>query len=83
MSKKVASGHSYYVRRIYVEKLFGQYTYDLKLDSAKLTHPTNLLILYGDNGSGKTTILKLILSLLTTVNVKVTRPLLLEPFLES
>lgn len=48
------------VSRISVDKLFGRYTYicDAPLDSS-------LLILYGDNGSGKTTILRLLFHLLS------------------
>ena len=49
------------VRQITVEKLFARYTYviPVKRDSS-------LLILYGDNGSGKTTILKMLFHLLST-----------------
>lgn len=50
------------VSRVIVEKLFGLYDYDLK----KSEDAGNILILYGDNGSGKTTILKLIFHLLST-----------------
>ena len=45
---------------IEVEQLFGRYNYTL---SKKDTHnevDSSLMILYGDNGSGKTTILKLL-----------------------
>ena len=50
--------------RISVEKLFGQFTYELptKDDPSDIS---KLLILYGDNGSGKTTILKMLYRLLS------------------
>jgi energy-coupling factor transporter ATP-binding protein EcfA2 len=50
---------------IEVEQLFGRYNYTL---SKKDTHnevDSSLMILYGDNGSGKTTILKLLFHLLS------------------
>jgi ABC-type multidrug transport system ATPase subunit len=60
-----SAAQSLAIERVEVKDLFGIYTYDLKLDSDGLnTHP-NLMILYGDNGSGKTTILKLIFNLLS------------------
>jgi energy-coupling factor transporter ATP-binding protein EcfA2 len=55
---------SRFLRQIYVEKLFGQYTYDLSLDPRGRESLSKLLILYGDNGSGKTTLLRLIFNLL-------------------
>jgi predicted ATPase len=47
------------IRRISIEGLFGQYTYDLPKDpeAQDLSH---LFILSGENGTGKTTLLKLI-----------------------
>jgi len=53
-----------YVQRVVVERLFGRYSYDLKLSSSTVEGPSRLIILYGDNGSGKTTILRLIFNLL-------------------
>jgi energy-coupling factor transporter ATP-binding protein EcfA2 len=53
------------IRRIVVERLFGQYTYNLTdKDLAAGTAP-KLLLLYGDNGSGKTTILRILFFLLS------------------
>jgi energy-coupling factor transporter ATP-binding protein EcfA2 len=52
--------------RIYVDKLFGDYSYDLELGSEVDEALLRLLILYGDNGSGKTTLLKLVFSLLAS-----------------
>jgi len=53
-----------YVRRIIVKKLFGQYSYDLRLDGDASAGQSKLIIFYGDNGCGKTTVLKLIFHLL-------------------
>src|SRR5260370_10310746 len=52
------------IQQIFVEKLFGQFTYRLGA-SDHSEHLSNLMILYGDNGSGKTTILQLITHLLS------------------
>lgn len=53
------------VVRIEVEKLFGRYTYILSREDNNFTD-SSLIILYGDNGSGKTNILKLLFHLLST-----------------
>ncbi|MEZ2237563.1 AAA family ATPase [Microcoleus sp.] len=53
------------VTRIEIEKLFGIYTYDLSKEVASTGSLSSLFILYGDNGSGKTTILKLLFHLLS------------------
>ena len=60
----IEGARSHYIKRVLVEKLFGQFTYELALDVKKTPDASKLLILYGDNGSGKTTILKLIFHLL-------------------
>jgi energy-coupling factor transporter ATP-binding protein EcfA2 len=52
------------IQQILVEKLFGQFTYRLGAGDHS-DHLSNLMILYGDNGSGKTTILQLITHLLS------------------
>lgn len=54
------------VVRIEVERLFGKYTYTLAKKDNNLHTDSSLIILYGDNGSGKTTILKLLFHLLST-----------------
>ena len=51
------------IKRIQVRGLFGTYDYDL-FPSSLASHPERLLILYGDNGSGKTTILRILFHLL-------------------
>ncbi len=52
------------IKEIKVVKLFGYYTYDIPLE--KIDDISQLLIIYGDNGSGKTTILKLVFWLLSS-----------------
>ncbi|MCF2150556.1 ATP-binding protein [Desmonostoc muscorum LEGE 12446] len=56
------------VVRIEVERLFGKYTYSLAKKDNNPHIDSSLIILYGDNGSGKTTILKLLFHLLSTGN---------------
>ena len=51
------------ITRIEVEGLFGTYSYTLA-PSPLAQSPERLLVLYGDNGSGKTTILTLLFHLL-------------------
>jgi len=48
------------IHKIFIEKLFGIYSYEIYLKEDKTLDFPNVLILYGDNGSGKTTILKLL-----------------------
>lgn len=52
------------VAQILIEELFGVYSYVLPNQSG--TEIEKLLIMYGDNGTGKTTILKLLFYLLST-----------------
>ncbi|EMY3477541.1 ATP-binding protein [Flavobacterium psychrophilum] len=52
------------ITKITVEKLFGSYDYSLPNNLE--TDISKLLIIYGDNGTGKTTILKLFFYLLST-----------------
>ena len=54
------------VVRIEVERLFGRYTYTLINQNQNSHSNSSLIILYGDNGSGKTTILKLLFHLLSS-----------------
>lgn len=51
-----------HVRRVYVKRLFGHFTYDLSVKGSDFS--PRLLILYGDNGSGKTTLLQMVFHLL-------------------
>lgn len=52
------------IKRIQVKGLFGMFNYDLKLLKTS-DDVEKVLILYGDNGSGKTTILKTVFHLLS------------------
>jgi energy-coupling factor transporter ATP-binding protein EcfA2 len=51
------------IKKITVKRLFGSYDYLLS-PAAEAEDPDRLLILYGDNGSGKTTILRALFHLL-------------------
>lgn len=55
-----------FVVRIEVENLFGRYNYTLSREDNYNLKDSSLIILYGDNGSGKTTILKLLFHLLSS-----------------
>src|SRR5262249_13677828 len=57
--------NSHAITRISVEKLFGQFSYSLPLKDVNNPDLSKLFILYGDNGSGKTTILNLLFHLLS------------------
>ena len=50
---------------IEVEQLFGRYNYTLSKKDIDGEVDSSLMIIYGDNGSGKTTILKLLFHLLS------------------
>lgn len=52
------------ISKIEVRKLFGVYNYNLQYTSSDVTYD-NLMILYGDNGTGKSTILRMINYLLS------------------
>ncbi len=52
-------------RRFAVRDLFGMYSYDFTVPETDAPESGKLLLLYGDNGSGKTTILNLIYHLLS------------------
>jgi len=53
------------ISHIDIEDLFGTYTYSIPMDSMDIS---KLLILYGSNGAGKTTILQMIFNLLSSEN---------------
>jgi len=55
------------IRRIRIERLFGYLTYVLPPEDRSSVDFNRLMILYGDNGSGKTTILTLLFCLLSPV----------------
>lgn len=52
------------INKITVKRLFDTFTYDLSLSKKEIVEPGNLFLLYGENGSGKTTVLNLIFHLL-------------------
>jgi len=58
------------ISRISVEKLFGRYTYEIPSKDITDADFLKLLILYGENGSGKTTILNLVYHILATAERK-------------
>ena len=53
------------IQHIEIEDLFGIYTYSIPVDNIDISQ---LLILYGQNGAGKTTILQMIYNLLSSEN---------------
>lgn len=65
MKKQPVVASDFGIRRIHVENLFGQFTYEICAEAAPLDDFPRLIILYGENGSGKTTVLKLVFDLLS------------------
>jgi len=53
------------ITRIRIEKLFGQYSYDLEFTQVAGRCAPKVGIIYGDNGTGKTTILEILFHLLS------------------
>jgi len=53
-----------FITRITVNELFGRYSYDLRCDESTLDC-SQLLLLYGENGTGKTTILSIVYHLVS------------------
>ena len=62
ISMKIKSPPGCYIEKIEVEQLFGES--DIRIEVAKGADP-RLIVIYGQNGSGKTTILELIRSMLS------------------
>ncbi len=57
------------ITRIYVDGLFGQYRYDLVLRGGPSANfSSRIFLLYGDNGAGKTTILKMVFYMLSHID---------------
>ena len=53
------------ITKLTVEKLFGRYDYEICFERGEFSEAPRASLLYGDNGSGKTTILELIFNLLS------------------
>lgn len=68
MSIKSPPKRNFFVSHIRVEKLFGHFDYDLDFKCEAGHNASRLGILYGDNGSGKTTILRLLFHLLSPID---------------
>ena len=66
-SENVGGVSPHAIVRITVEKLFGQFTYELPMHDDPADVST-LFLLYGDNGSGKTTILNMLFRLLSCLD---------------
>lgn len=65
MSKKhPIPAHAHRIASVFVEDLFGLHTYEIEIGGTSGAPGPTLLVLYGDNGTGKTTILQLIYHLL-------------------
>lgn len=64
-NKKPDSDKINLIKRIQIYDLFGAYTYDLKTPETDEEESGKLILLYGSNGTGKTTILNLIFHLLS------------------
>lgn len=62
MARKEVIEKPLIISKIFIDKLFGHYTYDINVSSEN----ESMLIIYGDNGCGKTTILQLLFHLLST-----------------
>ena len=65
INKKPDSDKIHLIKRIQVYDLFDAYTYDLETPETDEEESGKLILLYGSNGSGKTTILNLIFHLLS------------------
>jgi len=57
--------NTFAIRRIYVNRLFDHFSYDLTLELSSNADRSRLFIIYGDNGSGKTTLLNMVFHILS------------------
>ncbi len=58
------------ISRIEIDGLFGELDYNLEIPKIGGKHPGQLMLLYGDNGTGKTTILSLLHHMLSKADAK-------------
>ena len=56
------------IQRILVEGLFGEYSYELETRVRQEGSASRIMLLYGENGSGKTTILNIVFYLLSHID---------------
>jgi predicted ATPase len=62
--KEIKYQEAHLIKEFYVENLFSTYTYRLDATQGRIDESDNIMLLYGNNGSGKTTILNIIYHLL-------------------
>lgn len=69
-SQHLLSSSGVGIRRILVQRLFGQFNYNLEDHFAPPAVASRVILLYGDNGAGKTTILRMLFHLLSHIDNK-------------
>ncbi len=67
MNKTINISNPKSISKITVERLFNRYSYSIPKETSKHLDLSNLLILYGENGTGKTRILNLVYHMLCPV----------------
>jgi len=80
---QIATRPDGFIDKISVKGLFGHLDYNLDLTGGGEINDNRLAILYGDNGCGKTTLLRLLFHLLSPVNNRGHKTVLLETKFEN